>query len=63
MKTEKKFYVTLEYVCSYNAEYNYNHEVPTGFNYFDSAVQFGDTLVDMYKDNLTKVGNYTVTYK
>lgn len=64
MNTEnKKFYVTLEYVCTYNAEYNHTHTVPTGFMKFDTAVQFGETLTEMYKDHLTNVANYSVTWR
>ena len=59
----KMFYVTLEYVCEYNHENDYKHEVPHGFNKFDTAQQFGDTLMELYKDKLTRVVNFTVCWK
>ena len=64
MNTENKmFYVTLEYVCDYNRENDYKHEVPNGFKKFDAAQQFGDTLMELYKDKLTRVANFTVCWK
>jgi hypothetical protein len=59
----KMFYVTLEYVCEYNHENDYKHEVPKGFNKFDTAQQFGETLMDLYKDKLTRVVNFTVCWR
>ena len=63
MNTDKLFYVTLEWVCDYNAEYNHNHDIKVGFNKFDTAVEFAETVMDNTKNYLTKCVNFTVTWR
>lgn len=63
MNTEKKFYVTLNYVCSWNEEYNHTNEIPQGFTKFDTALQFAETIESMSKGHLTYLDNYSITWK
>ena len=64
MKTEKKkFYVTLEYVSGSNASFEYKTTLGRGFASFDTAQQFGDTVMDNTKDCNTRVANFTVCWR
>lgn len=63
MKSEKLFYLTLNYVCDSYPDYNYNHPVGCGFKSFDKACQFADTVMEQTKTFLTYVNNYSVTYR
>ena len=63
MKTEKKFYVTLEWECGFDASYNKKQKLNAGFKTFDTAQQFGDTVMDNTKECNTRVANFTVCWR
>ena len=63
MKTEKKFYVTLEWECGFDASYNKKQALNAGFKTFDTAQQFGDTVMENSKQSLSKCVNYTVCWR
>ena len=63
MNTNKQFFVTLEYHCEYEPQYDYSQNVGKGFNSFDTAQQFAESVMETTKTYLTKVVNYSVCYK
>ena len=59
----KQFYVTLDYHCEYEPQYDYTQNVPQGFNSFDTAQQFAETIMEKTKTYLTQAVNYSIVYK
>ena len=59
----KQFFVTLEYHCDFEPQYDYNKEVGQSFNTFDKAVDFAEAVMRVTQTYLTKVVNYSVCYK
>jgi len=63
MNTNKQFFVTLEYHCDFEPQYDFNKEVGTAFKSFDKAVDFAEAVMKNTQTYLTKVVNYSVCYK
>ena len=59
----KQFFVTLDYHCEYEPQYDYSQNVGKGFNSFDTAQQFAESVMEKTKTYLTKVINYSIVYK
>ena len=59
----KQFFVSLDYHCEYEPQYDYTQDVLKGFNSFDTAQQFAETIMEKTKTYLTKVVNYSICYR
>ena len=59
----KQFFVTLEYHCDFEPQYDYKQEVGQGFKTFNKAVDFAEAVARVTQKYATKVVNYSVCYK
>ena len=56
----KQFFVSLDYHCEYEPQYDYTQNVGKGFNSFDTAQQFAETIMEKERQFMEKMNTCDV---